>query len=49
MHKLENGIDELTCRAEIEMQTWETDVDTVGKERVGQVERVALTYIPYYM
>ena len=31
------------------MQTWGTDVDTVGKERVGQVERIALTYIPSYV
>ena len=31
------------------MQTWGTDVDTVGKERVGQIERIALTYIPYYV
>ena len=49
IRNLENGTDELICRAGIEMQTWGTDVDTVGKERVGQIERIALTYIPSYV
>ena len=49
IRNLENSTDEHICRAGIEMQTWGTDVDTVGKERVGQVERIALTYIPSYV
>ena len=40
-----NGADEPICRAGIEMQTEGMDLWTLqGKERVGQIETVALTY-----
>lgn len=34
-----------TCRAVIETQTQRMDLIQSGKEEVGQIERVALTYI----
>ena len=41
---------ETICRDEIETQVYKTDSLTQGgKERVGQIERVALTYIPYHV
>ena len=47
-----NGTDELIniCRAAIETQTQRTDLWTQrGKERVGQIETVALQDIHYHM
>lgn len=34
--------DESLCRAAVEIQTEKRIVDTVGEERVGQTERVAV-------
>ena len=46
MWNLGNGTDESVCRAVIELQTERTDVCThMGKERVGRIGRVALTYV----
>ena len=43
-----DGTEESICRAGIEMQTWRMDLRTwQGKEAVGQVEGIALTYIHY--
>ena len=45
-----NGANEPICRAGIETQTQRMDLWTQqGKERVGQIERVALTYTHYHM
>ena len=45
-----NATDELICRAALEKLTWGTDLWTQqGKEKVGQLERVALTYIHYHV
>ena len=41
--------DEPMYRAGIEMHTWRTDLwAQQEKERVGQIERVVLTYIQYH-
>ena len=46
MWNLGNGTDESVCRAVTELQTERTDVCThMGKERVGKIGRVALTYV----
>ena len=44
----ENGTEEPICREGMETQTERTDLCThQGKERVGWIEKVALTYIHY--
>ena len=44
-----NATDEHICRAAVEKLTWGTDLWTQqGKEKVGRLERVALTYIHYH-
>ena len=43
-----NGADEPICRAGVQMQTYRRDMWTQqGKEGVGQIGRVALTYVHY--
>ena len=45
-----NGTDQPICRAEIETEMSGTDMQTQGgKESVGQIRRVALTYIHYHV
>ena len=44
-----DGADEPICRAAVEMQTENRLVDTVGKERVGRMERAAWKHIHYHM
>ena len=47
---MENNTDEPICRKGMETQTSGTDLWTQkGKERVGQMEKVALTYIHRYV
>ena len=49
MESRKNGTDE-SIQAGIETQMQRTDLWTQGgKERVGQIERVALTYIHYFV
>ena len=48
MESVKNGTDEPICKARIEAQMLRTDLWTQGgKEGVGQIERVVLTYIHY--
>ena len=53
MHKYgiqKSDTDEPICGAEIEMQTYRTDLWTqLGKERVGQTEKVSLKYTHYHV
>ena len=50
MESRKNGTDEPNCRTGKEMQTWRRDLwSHGGKERVGQIERVALKHIHYHM
>ena len=50
MESRKNSTDEPIFRVEIEMQMWRIDLWTQGvKERVGQIERVTLTYIQFHV
>ena len=50
MWNLENGIDKPICREGMETQTYITDLWTQqGKERVGRVEKLSLTYAHYHV
>ena len=41
-----NGTDEPICKEEMEIQVWRTDLwAQYGKGRVGQIEKVSLTYM----
>ena len=43
-------IDELICKARIEIQTYTTDLWTQqGQERMGQIEKVGLKYMHYHI
>ena len=45
-----DGTDEPICRNGMEMQGWRMDLCTQGgRERVGQMEKVASTYIHYHV
>ena len=44
----EDGTDEPVCRAAVETDTENRLVDTVGKERVGRMERAAWKHIHYH-
>ena len=45
-----NGTDEPVCQAGIEMQTWKMDMWIQQREgRMGQIEKVALTYMHYHV
>ena len=47
MWTLENGIDELICKTEIETQMERTNVCIPGGAGVGWTWRLGLTYIHY--
>ena len=49
MESRKNSTDEPICRVGIETQIEKRCLTQWGQERVGQTERVALTYIYYHM